>query len=190
MGAGRVAERQCVACRDRDAAQDLIRLVVDPEGEVAVDLRGRLPGRGAWIHPAKECVDRAVKRPESLSRALKRSVRAVDLEDRLRESVVLALRDGLSLAAAAGGLVGGKDQLVAALKGKQVVEVCLAKDASPRFLQEVQAAAADIPFTELPLDRQELGVQIGAGLRAAVGVLSTDACVHLRRQLQRLRRLG
>ena len=51
----------CVGCRERAAKSDLLRLVV-VEGRVVPDPRGRLPGRGASIHPDLGCLELAERR--------------------------------------------------------------------------------------------------------------------------------
>ncbi|MDP3710916.1 MAG: YlxR family protein [Mycobacteriales bacterium] len=61
--------RTCVGCRDRDAKATLLRVVV-VGGQLAVDPAGRLPGRGASVHPDPRCVDLAEKR-RALPRALR-----------------------------------------------------------------------------------------------------------------------
>jgi predicted RNA-binding protein YlxR (DUF448 family) len=53
--------------------EDLVRVVLGPEGEVAVDLAGGAFGRGAWVHPRPECIRKAV--PAGLCRALRSEVR-------------------------------------------------------------------------------------------------------------------
>ena len=61
--------RTCVGCRRRDVADGLLR-VVAVDGVLTPDLRRRLPGRGAWLHPAPECLDRAERR-SAFPRALR-----------------------------------------------------------------------------------------------------------------------
>ncbi|WP_079052022.1 YlxR family protein [Streptomyces regalis] len=63
-------ERTCVGCRERAAKADLLRIVAI-EDECVPDLRGTLPGRGAYVHPALVCLDQAVRR-----RAFTRALRA------------------------------------------------------------------------------------------------------------------
>ncbi|WP_431953839.1 YlxR family protein [Actinacidiphila sp. bgisy167] len=63
-------ERTCIGCRERAAKRVLLRVAV--VGEVCVpDLRGTLPGRGAYVHPDTVCLDLAVRR-----RAFPRAFRA------------------------------------------------------------------------------------------------------------------
>jgi predicted RNA-binding protein YlxR (DUF448 family) len=72
-----------------------VRLVRDERGVLAVDPRGRAPGRGAWVHDLRACVDTAIK-DERLSRALRAKVA---LSERLWEKLRAAkggLRDGTS----------------------------------------------------------------------------------------------
>lgn len=126
-----------------------------------------------------------------IAKALRASVEVPELSELVRTAVVMALGDGLSLAAASGGLVGGHDQLLKALADGRVAEVALASDAAERTIRSLtQALPGDMLVTTLPLDREALGRRIGSGTRAALGVLPVPATRHLRTQLQRLRRLG
>jgi predicted RNA-binding protein YlxR (DUF448 family) len=52
---------------------ELVRLVRSPRGEVVIDLAGRAPGRGAYLHRRSECVE-AARRRGGLNRALKTAV--------------------------------------------------------------------------------------------------------------------
>ncbi|HEY0812154.1 MAG TPA: YlxR family protein [Pseudonocardia sp.] len=61
--------RTCVGCRTRSPADGLLR-VVAVNGVLTPDLRRRLPGRGAWLHPVPECLHRAERRSAFL-RALR-----------------------------------------------------------------------------------------------------------------------
>ncbi|MDT0378809.1 YlxR family protein [Streptomyces sp. DSM 42041] len=63
-------ERTCVGCREHAGKAGLLRVVMI-EGRIVPDLRGTLPGRGAYVHPAQRCVDLAVRR-----RAFQRAFRA------------------------------------------------------------------------------------------------------------------
>ena len=51
----------CVGCRSRATKSDLLRIVV-VEGACVPDPRGRLPGRGASLHPTPGCLDLAERR--------------------------------------------------------------------------------------------------------------------------------
>ncbi|MEW1864171.1 YlxR family protein [Streptomyces sp. NBC_00669] len=62
-------ERTCIGCRQRAAKSDLLRVAVSG-GACVPDLRGTLPGRGAYLHPALACLDLAVRR-RAFARAFK-----------------------------------------------------------------------------------------------------------------------
>ena len=61
--------RTCVGCRGREAKPALLRVVV-ADGVLTVDPAGRLPGRGASVHPDLACVDLADRR-RAFPRALR-----------------------------------------------------------------------------------------------------------------------
>ncbi|HVF05764.1 MAG TPA: YlxR family protein [Frankiaceae bacterium] len=59
-----------MGCRTRAAKFELLRVVARADGTLVVDSRGRLPGRGAHIHPDPACVDLAERR-KAFPRALR-----------------------------------------------------------------------------------------------------------------------
>ncbi|NUP98617.1 MAG: YlxR family protein [Armatimonadetes bacterium] len=69
MSPKHVPERTCVACRQVRPKRDLVRIVRGPDGAISVDWRGKAPGRGAYIGPARECLRLALER-KALERAL------------------------------------------------------------------------------------------------------------------------
>lgn len=54
--------RTCVGCRAVAGREQLVRLVRDQRGVLAFDPRGSAPGRGAWLHPDRECLATAVRK--------------------------------------------------------------------------------------------------------------------------------
>jgi len=61
--------RTCVGCRRREPRSALLRVVAG-EGALVADSAARLPGRGAWVHPTRACVEQAVQR-RAFTRALR-----------------------------------------------------------------------------------------------------------------------
>ncbi|MBO4211725.1 MAG: YlxR family protein [Oscillospiraceae bacterium] len=61
--------RQCLGCREMKPKPELVRVVRSPEGTVSVDLRGKAPGRGAYVCPSADCLKKALR-----SRALSRNL--------------------------------------------------------------------------------------------------------------------
>ncbi|HEV8536556.1 MAG TPA: YlxR family protein [Candidatus Limnocylindria bacterium] len=62
-------QRTCVACRTTRPKRELVRVVRSPLGELSVDLRGKAPGRGAYLDPDAGCLERGLTEG-ALSRAL------------------------------------------------------------------------------------------------------------------------
>ncbi|MEP6842866.1 MAG: YlxR family protein [Pseudolysinimonas sp.] len=84
------AVRTCLGCRQRAPRTSLVR-VVARDGRVVVDAAARLPGRGAWLHPASACLETAITRT-AFGRALRTlalstSSLHIDLENRLNGTV-------------------------------------------------------------------------------------------------------
>ena len=65
----RIPTRTCIGCGVRAARPELIRLVAAGD-EIVPDAAGRLPGRGAYLHPSLACLERAQRR-KALTRALR-----------------------------------------------------------------------------------------------------------------------
>jgi predicted RNA-binding protein YlxR (DUF448 family) len=61
--------RSCVGCRRRAGKSELLRLTV-VDGRVVVDRMQRRPGRGAYLHRSKDCLETAVGK-RALPRALR-----------------------------------------------------------------------------------------------------------------------
>ena len=70
MPAAHVPLRTCVGCRERGEKAGLVRIVVVDGDTIRVDRSGSTPGRGAYLHPDRACVEAAIDRG-SLSRALR-----------------------------------------------------------------------------------------------------------------------
>ena len=65
----KIPMRRCLATNQSFPKKDLLRIVRTPEGEVKVDLTGKLNGKGAYISKSLEALELARKK-NVLSRAL------------------------------------------------------------------------------------------------------------------------
>nr|WP_272946708.1 YlxR family protein [Arthrobacter sp. ERGS1:01] len=78
--------RTCIGCKQTDAREHLVRLVRNAsdsgEPEALVDLRRRMPGRGAWLHPDPNCLQLAIKR-RAIGRALPGISNVAGVQDQL-----------------------------------------------------------------------------------------------------------
>jgi predicted RNA-binding protein YlxR (DUF448 family) len=71
-----VPQRTCVGCRTVEAKRILIRIVRTPEG-LKVDPKGKMPGRGAYLHDRRSCWQAGLN--GRLARALKTTMSEGDL---------------------------------------------------------------------------------------------------------------
>ncbi|MCL6637398.1 MAG: YlxR family protein [Alicyclobacillus sp.] len=69
----KVPLRKCVGCQEMFPKRELVRVVLTPEGEVALDPTGKRNGRGAYLCARADCLKQARKR-KSLERALKQAI--------------------------------------------------------------------------------------------------------------------
>ncbi len=80
--------RKCTGCQEMKNKKELIRIVKNDEGEFSLDTTGKKPGRGAYICPNLECLEKAQK-----SKGLERSFKAAvpkDVYEKLKEELVKA----------------------------------------------------------------------------------------------------
>ena len=75
-------QRSCIACRRLENWTDLIRTVL-LDNEIKVDLKHRIPGRGAWLH--SKCFQIALER-KAFNRSFKYEgeIKFKELEDYLK----------------------------------------------------------------------------------------------------------
>lgn len=67
--AKKIPLRQCLGCREMKPKKELVRVVRSKEGEVSIDLKGKAPGRGAYVCHDPECLKKAL-RSKALARSL------------------------------------------------------------------------------------------------------------------------
>jgi len=128
-------ERKCILSGTHAARDDLIRLALGPDGQVAPDVRARAPGRGAWIgvdRPTLEAAQAKGKLRGALARAFKTNDVAApaDLGDRIEQALRQATLDRLGLEARAGHLVTGSEKIDLAARRGEVQLLIHAADAS------------------------------------------------------------
>ena len=80
-------QRTCLGCRQAKDKKDLIRIVKSPDGTVSVDLTGKKSGRGAYLCPDPNCLEKAVR-----SKALERSLGAA-IDEKVFDELRLLLKE-------------------------------------------------------------------------------------------------
>lgn len=63
-------KRTCVACHSVQSKRDLVRIVIDRDGQLSIDETGKAPGRGAYLCGKAACFHSAAE-SSALNRALK-----------------------------------------------------------------------------------------------------------------------
>lgn len=78
-------QRKCIGCNEMKDKKELLRIVRNSEGDINVDLIGKMPGRGAYICKSKKCFDAAVK-AKRIEKAFKTKI-PDDIYPKLRENI-------------------------------------------------------------------------------------------------------
>ena len=61
MANKKIPMRQCIGCGEMKPKKEMIRVIKTAEDEIILDTTGRKNGRGAYICPASECLQKAIK---------------------------------------------------------------------------------------------------------------------------------
>ena len=69
----KIPMRQCIGCQEMKSKKEMIRVIKTPEDEICIDATGRKNGRGAYICPKSECLQKAIKN-RGLERSLKMQI--------------------------------------------------------------------------------------------------------------------
>lgn len=79
----KIPMRKCLGCNEMRPKKEMMRVVRSPEGNVSIDLKGKASGRGCYVCPNIECLDKALKgkRIESA------------LETEINEDIISLLRE-------------------------------------------------------------------------------------------------
>ena len=105
-------ERMCMFSRERMPVSQMIRFVLDPNGNVFPDLQAKLPGRGVWLHASRDVLTSVLKSKNGFSGGFKASATAddglVELIDRL---LLERCQATLGLAKRSSAIILGYDQV-------------------------------------------------------------------------------
>ncbi len=189
MGGQFGPQRTCLGCRKPLGKDDLVRYVLDPEGEVVVDYRQKLPGRGAYTCLTPNCVRAAVKRGqfERAFRGRNRRTDPVALLEEARRQLEEKVDSLIGMVRKAGMAIGGSNGVLAALeKGESLTLVLMARDISEGVGEKVRrrSLAADVPL-KVWGDKSHLGRLFGREERSVVGVKQGGLASALEEGLKR-----
>jgi len=186
---GKKPVRTCAGCGEHTAADALVRVVHDPSsGELAIDLAGSGFGRGAHVHAAPECLQKALK--AGFARVFKAKVEGDvrSLGEQILAGSDRRLEGLISGAKRAKHLAVGADLVREALRDGKCELVIVARDA---------AAAAELPEVQKAVaagkaiawgDKARLGGLLGKDEVAVCGVVHAGVAEAITSAYQTSRR--
>jgi hypothetical protein len=191
-----VPERTCILSRRTASREELIRLALGPDGEVAPDVRARAPGRGAWIGVTRTELDAANAKGKlkgALQRAFKSNDVKVpgDLGERTETALRQAALDRLGMEARAGNLINGFDRIENAARSGKVHLLIHAADAGEdgnRSLDQAWRVGGGGPQGVIfPEGRTILSMALGRENVVHVALTDPAAASRVQRALRRWR---
>lgn len=191
-------ERKCILSGRHDARDNLIRLAIGPEGQVAPDVRAKAPGRGAWIGVTKaELIEAQAKGKlkGALARAFKGAALAIPdgLADDIEKQLERLTLDRLGLEARAGNLVSGAEKVDVACRSGRVALLIHAADASDDGRRKrdqswrvgQDAEGSGLGGTILPVDRGPLSMALGRDNAVHIAITDRAAATRILSALSR-----
>ena len=184
---GNKPQRSCLGCGSTRDKGDLLRFVLGPDGVLTPDLKGKLPGRGAYTCPSPDCLGLAVRK-KRFAASFKAPIAGLDpakLTAEIRSLVTERVRGYLSLAAKAGKVLSGSDAVAGGLRGGKVGLLFIATDLSEESRKKFSAMAGHAGVEMVALfDKECLGTLIGKEHRGVVAVEPGGFIAAIRRELE------
>lgn len=78
--------RKCSGCGEMKPKKELIRVVRDPQGNIALDRVGKMAGRGAYVCPSADCL-RAARKAKRIERAFACAIPA-EIYDQMEQELM------------------------------------------------------------------------------------------------------
>ena len=78
--------RKCSGCGEMKPKKELIRVVRDPQGNIALDRVGKMAGRGAYVCPSADCL-RAARKAKRIERAFACAIPA-EIYDQMEQELL------------------------------------------------------------------------------------------------------
>lgn len=188
---GEDSERTCVGCRQVCEPDQLERFVLY-EGHLVHDVRGKAPGRGAWVMPRRACLERALKGGFQRSfRQGKLEAPALDeLIETMQRALLERLKQGVQVGVRARHLAIGAVAVSEAMKAGEVELLWVASQAGDATRQKFMTNASRKEIaTADDLDGHELGSWLGREFVAVLGVKNRSRAARMTRDLQNFRDL-
>jgi uncharacterized protein len=162
---------------------------VGPDGAIVPDIEARLPGRGLWLTPRRDIVDRAVAK-RIFARAARRPVAAPpELADRIENLLARRCCDAIGLARRAGLAVAGFERVSEAVRRGRAGLLLFALDGAEGGRGRLPAVGRDLP-SACVLTGVELGGAFGRERIVHAAIAGGPLARQLLLDLSRLTGLG
>lgn len=192
-------ERKCVLTGGHAGRDELVRLAIGPDGQVAPDPLARAPGRGAWIGVSRADLEIAVgngKLRGALARAFKGASLTIppDLAERTEAALVRAFTDRLGIEFRAGNVLLGTERIAQGARSGAVTWLAHASDAGADGAGKLaqawrvgeEAEGSGMRGVILPLDRAALSVALGRDNVVHLALTDAAATRRVAAPLERL----
>ncbi|MCW8860678.1 MAG: DUF448 domain-containing protein [Deltaproteobacteria bacterium] len=185
--------RTCIACRQAADKSELVRYVLSPLGELIVDYRQRLPGRGTYTCFKQQCLLDAVKR-KAFQRAFRKDgeiVGSTTLQSQLLEAVEQKILNLLGMARKSGQIVSGTQAVLETLKRKPLPKlIVISEDISIAIGDKISKLAEkkNVDCAQL-FNKLSLGHMLGKEERSAIAVEAGSLAKRLTHELHRYEQL-
>jgi predicted RNA-binding protein YlxR (DUF448 family) len=187
-------QRTCLGCRKAFARKDLLRFVLAPQGELLVDYKGKLPGRGAYTCVDPACIGEAIRRRQ-FSRTFKRELLPV-ADDYISRELSRQIQDRISgligMARKAHQLLSGSSLILDRLSaGAPLAFVVIASDVSDGIGKKVigRATNRSVRYYRM-FEKEFLGRLLGTGQRSVLALLPGSLAAAIRVELERYQRIA
>ncbi len=189
-------ERKCILSGKHDARDQLIRLALGPDGQIAPDVRAKAPGRGAWIGVDRAALEGAQAKGKlkgALARAFKTGELQIpaDLGARIEAALRQAVLDRLGLEARSGFLLTGSEKIETAARRGEVHLLLHAADAaedgSRKLDQAWRMGDGEPQGLVFPEDRTILSLALGRQNVVHIAIIDRAAAARVRHALDRWR---
>ncbi len=161
---------------------------MSPEGQLVPDLKGRLPGRGAYLCSLRPCVEQAVRRGV-LTRALKAGIASSETEglaDKIAELMAQRALSLLGVLRKGMRVIVGRDSIRTELKRGKIHLLVTACDVEGNLF----GRGAETLVARSPFSRERLGHAVGKGPQPVLAVLDEKGSREMRRWMDRMKGLA
>ena len=154
------SQRRCIATGEIHDRSTLLRFVVGPNGELVADVASRLPGRGFWLTPRRDILERAIARRLFARSAHRAIITPAGFSDRVEALLVQRCLDGIGLGRRAGLAVSGFEKACEAVRKGKAALLLFALDGAEGGRQKICGLRRGLPVA-IVLTAAEMGAIFG-----------------------------